>query len=83
MKYIKLFEKMEPRYYILKGNNKTMVKLIDYDKWDDNLPYFVRFIDGELQWFPAGKFARDMTEKEIDFFEKELEIIDTANKYNL
>lgn len=83
MKYIKLFEKVEPRYYILKGKNETMVKLIDYDKYDHKMPYFVKFIDGDVQWLSAGKFKRDMTEEEIAFFEKELEIVDTANKYNL
>lgn len=88
MKYIKTYEDyqptIEPRYNILKGNNETMVKVIDYDEFDtDGLPYYVEFVDGELSWLPGNKFERNMTEKEIKEFEEKLELVKTAKKYNL
>lgn len=78
-----LFEKMEPRYYILKGNNQIGVKLIDYDEYDSAMPYYVKYIDGDVQWLSAGKFSRDMTKEEIIEFEKELELVKNKEKYNL
>jgi len=96
MKYIRLFEIINydpleynpeyftPSYYILKGFNETMVKVIDYDKDDvDGLPYYVEFIDGEISWMPAGKFKRYMTDEEIKDFEEKIELIKTAKKYNV
>ncbi len=88
MKYIKTFENMDyepsgkkftPKYYILVGKNETKVKLIDYDKVDDFMPYKVEFANGEIGWIPAGKFQRGMSKEEIE----EFELNKTANKYNI
>ena len=93
MKYIRLFENdvidyndynyFTPSYHILKGFNETMVKVIDHDKYDPAMPYYVEFIDGEVSWMPAGKFKRYMTDEEIKDFEEKMELIKTAKKYNV
>ena len=88
MKHLKTFENMDyepsvkkftPKYYILVGNNEIKIKLIDYDMYDDFMPYKVEFANGEISWMPAGKFQRVMTKEEIE----EFELNKTANKYNL
>lgn len=76
-------ESFTPTYHILKGNNETMVKVIDKDRYDDFMPYLVEFIDGNTCWVTDNKFQRYMTDDEIKEFEEEKELRKETNKYNL